>query len=121
MPILRHRGRLQKRLLYEHRSLWATIPNVEPTFAACRRFPCNVRVHGLLQGLCVVQPFVFRSKSPSEIALDMDRAFVLERKRSRSPAFALRGFPILCDAMRMDLRGMPMISAIRPHERTPVQ
>jgi len=46
----------------------------------------------------------------------LDRAFVLERRRSELARFLVAGSQ-LCTAMGMDLRGMPMISLFDPSER----
>jgi len=46
----------------------------------------------------------------------LDRAFVLERRRSELARFRVAGSQ-LCTAMGMDLRGMPMISLFDPSER----
>lgn len=79
--------------------------------------PAMSEVQAYWQGLCRGQPVPFRSQvDPSEIASLLDRAFVLERKRSEVARFRIAG-SYLCDAMAMDLRGMPMISLFAPSER----
>ncbi|HBM41212.1 MAG TPA: PAS domain-containing protein, partial [Sulfitobacter sp.] len=72
--------------------------------------PAMVDVRAYWQGLCRGQPVPFRSQiDPAQITSVLDRAFVLERRRSELARFRVAGSQ-LCTAMGMDLRGMPMIS-----------
>jgi hypothetical protein len=79
--------------------------------------PAMVNVRAYWQGLCRGQPVPFRSQiDPAQITSVLDRAFVLERRRSELARFRVAGSQ-LCTAMGMDLRGMPMISLFDPSER----